>query len=68
MQEINKDVSDLHKTVSVKSRKQPPTAFSLFCQAKRPRLCEKHPGLKYIDVHKQLFEKWKELDEDAEGT
>ena len=57
VQEITEDAIITHKgikTVPVKSRKQPPTAFSLFCKAKRPGLCEKHPELKFVDSQETL--------------
>ena len=66
VQEITEDAIILHKeikTVPVKSRKQPPTSFSLFCKAKRPGLCEKHPELKFVEIHKKLCEKWKTLND-----
>ena len=63
--EITEDAIILHKQrkfVPIKSsRKQPPSAFSLFCKAKRASLCEKHPELKFVEVHKKLCERWKEL-------
>lgn len=44
--------------------KQRPSAFSVFCTAKRSGLIEKYPDLKYMDVHKRLCQRWKELSDD----
>ncbi|XP_028397407.1 nucleolar transcription factor 1-A-like [Dendronephthya gigantea] len=44
--------------------KQRPSAFSIFCKAKRSGLVEKYPDLKFMDVHKRLCQRWKDLSED----
>lgn len=69
--EIVNDAISLHNENKIrptgnskKKVKQPPNAFSIFCKAKRPSLMEKHPGLKFVEVHKKLCERWKELPDD----
>ena len=73
--EIVEDAVTLHKenrhkegmrllSKNRKFSKQPPNAFSIFCKAKRASLVEKHPELKFSEIHKKLCERWKELAED----
>ena len=67
VQEIIDDALALHKEAKrlpskgKKINKQPPNSFSIFCKAKRPSLVEKHPELKFGEIHKKLCEKWKGL-------
>ncbi len=71
VQEIVDDALTLHKeekhlpsSKNKKFSKQPPNAFKIFCQAKRASLVEKHPELKFAEIHKKLCERWKDLSED----
>ena len=69
-QEVVDDALVLHKqekhlpSKKKKISKQPPNAFSIFCKAKRASLVEKHPELKFGEIHKKLCERWKELPDD----
>lgn len=48
-------------TSKTKSKRHPPTAFNIFWRSKRVTLIQKHPELKFAEVHKKICQKWKEL-------
>lgn len=42
--------------------KMPLGAYQLFCMAKRPRLKEKYPDMKFSELSKRMGRKWRELE------
>ena len=62
-EKFNIDVKELEKlwneTSGIKEKKV--SNFQVFCKEKRPTLKEKHPGMKFGDMNRELGKLWKQL-------